>query len=82
MVALHDAHGSDALSVEGGDGLVDQGEARHAERDTPALAERACDDVRGQEGLPEARGGLQHRALVARRQRSAKFGDAALLMGA
>ena len=51
MIALHDADGCDALSRERVDGLVDQGEARHAECDTLAFAERASDDMRAQEGL-------------------------------
>jgi hypothetical protein len=82
MGALQDAHDSDAFRREGTDALVDQGEARHAERDTLALAERTGDDMRTHEGFSEARGGPQYRALVARRKRAAQLGDGALLVRA
>ena len=61
MAALHDADGSDALSAERGDGLVDQGEARHAERDTLAPVQRAANDVGSRQRLAETGGSLEHR---------------------
>ena len=52
--ALHHADAMNAFRLECGDGLVDEAERGHHERNALSLVKRALDDVRGQQGLPEA----------------------------
>jgi hypothetical protein len=69
MDALHDAEAAKAFCLEGGDGLVNQADRRNREGYTVSLIQRALDDVRGQQGLPEAGWGLKHGTLMAAGQR-------------
>ena len=77
---LHNSDRRDAFPLKFADGLVDQGLARHTERDTLALGERAGDDMCARQRLARAGRHLQHRALVVGRQRGPQPGDSAHLM--
>ncbi len=78
--ALHDADPIDALGLECGDRLVDQGDGRHREGDALSLVEGAADDVGGRQGLSEAGRRLEHRPGAAGRQRPAQRLKRPLLM--
>jgi hypothetical protein len=67
---LHDADAVNAFGFERGDGLVNQAHGRNGKGDALSLVERALDDVRGRQGLAEARGRLKHRATLTGRQRA------------
>ena len=63
------------------DRLFDQAQRRHREGDATPFGAGARDDVCGQQGLAEARGGLDHRAHMAGHHRSPSRDQRAFLLG-
>ena len=83
MIALNDPHlaGCQAVLEETLEGLIDERERGHAERDPFALAPRTSDDVGGDNGLASSGRELEHGTAMACQEGSREALDGGLLMG-